>query len=40
MSPSNYGQLIKGHGGMMDRVDSIVFAAPVFFHLTRDFFGV
>jgi CDP-diglyceride synthetase len=30
--------MIKGHGGMMDRIDSISFAAPIFFHLTRYFF--
>ncbi len=27
--------MIAGHGGMLDRVDSICFAAPVFFHLVR-----
>ncbi|TIU30909.1 MAG: phosphatidate cytidylyltransferase, partial [Mesorhizobium sp.] len=32
--------LIEGHGGMMDRTDSLVFAAPVFFHLVRYFWTV
>jgi phosphatidate cytidylyltransferase len=30
--------MITGHGGMLDRMDSVSFAAPVFFHLTRYFF--
>jgi phosphatidate cytidylyltransferase len=30
--------MIEGHGGMMDRMDSVVFAAPVFFHFTRYWF--
>jgi len=34
----DYGSLIEGHGGMMDRIDSICFSAPIFFHLTRYFF--
>ncbi|HMF91152.1 MAG TPA: phosphatidate cytidylyltransferase [Candidatus Angelobacter sp.] len=34
----DFGSIIEGHGGILDRVDSICFSAPVFFHLTRFFF--
>lgn len=27
--------LIAGHGGFIDRLDSVLFSAPVFFHLVR-----
>jgi phosphatidate cytidylyltransferase len=31
----DWGSMIEGHGGMLDRTDSVVFAAPVFFHAVR-----
>ena len=35
----DWGNIIKGHGGMLDRVDSICFAAPTFFYIVRYFWS-
>jgi phosphatidate cytidylyltransferase len=35
LGAKDWGSMIAGHGGMLDRVDSVCFAAPVFFHLVR-----
>lgn len=31
----DWGHSIAGHGGFIDRLDSVIFAAPIFFHITR-----
>lgn len=33
----DFGSLIPGHGGMLDRLDGLCYAAPVFFHYVRYF---
>ena len=31
----DYGKLIPGHGGIMDRFDSVIFIAPVIYYLAQ-----
>jgi len=35
----DFGTLVVGHGGVLDRVDSLCFSAPIFFHLVRYFYA-
>ncbi len=39
LGAKDWGAMIEGHGGMMDRMDSVSFAAPIFFHVTRYYFS-
>ncbi len=38
LGAKDWGVMIEGHGGMLDRLDSVAFAAPIFFHITRFYF--
>ena len=37
---NDYGKLIPGHGGILDRFDSVIFTSPIIFYLAKMLLGL
>ena len=38
MGVKDWGSMVQGHVGVLDRMDLVAFSAPIFFHITRFFY--